>query len=46
MSTELKDKKVAILATEGFEQVEMVEPRKALEEAGAETALVSPAAAI
>src|SRR5437868_5677054 len=43
MSTELKNKKVAILATEGFEQVEMVEPRKALEEAGAETALVSPA---
>jgi protease I len=35
--------KVAILATEGFEQVEMVEPRKALEEAGAQTALVSPA---
>ena len=26
--------KVAILATDGFEQVELVEPRKALEEAG------------
>jgi protease I len=36
-------KKVAILVAEGFEQSEMVEPRKALEEAGAETAIVSPA---
>jgi len=44
MSAELKGKKVAILATEGVEQVELVEPRKALEEAGAQTALVSPAA--
>jgi protease I len=31
-------KKVAILVAEGFEQSEMVEPRKALEEAGAVTA--------
>ena len=36
-------KKVAILVAEGFEQVEMTGPRKALEEAGAETAIVSPA---
>jgi len=43
MSNELKGKKIAILAAEGFEQVELVEPRKALEEAGAQTALVSPA---
>jgi len=43
MSAELKGKKVAILAEQGFEQVEMVEPRKALEDAGAQTALVSPA---
>ena len=36
-------KKVAILVAEGFEQVEMTGPRRALEEAGAETAIVSPA---
>jgi protease I len=34
--------KVAILATDGVEQVELVEPRKALDEAGANTTLVSP----
>lgn len=34
--------KVAILVTDGFEQVEEVEPRKALDQAGAETCLVSP----
>lgn len=34
--------KVAILVEEGFEQIEMVEPRKALDQAGAETSLVSP----
>jgi protease I len=33
----LKGLKVAILIEEGFEQVEMVEPRKALDQAGAET---------
>lgn len=33
---------VAILATEGVEQVELVEPRKALEAAGANVRLVSP----
>src|SRR3569623_3279751 len=38
----LKGLKVAILVTDGFEQVEMVEPRKALDEAGAETRIVSP----
>lgn len=38
----LNGKKVAILVAEGFEQSEMVEPRKALEQAGAETSLVSP----
>ena len=35
-------KKVAILVTDGFEQVEMTKPREALEEAGAETKIVSP----
>lgn len=39
----LKGKKVAILATDGFEQVELLEPRKALDEAGATTKVVSPA---
>lgn len=39
---DLKGCKVAILATDGFEQVELTEPRKALEEAGAETTIVSP----
>ena len=33
---------VAILVTDGFEQVELVEPRKALDEAGAKTKVVSP----
>lgn len=33
--------KVAILACNGFEQVEMTEPRKALEEAGVQTQLLS-----
>ena len=38
----LKGKKVAILATDGFEQVELTEPRKALDAAGAKTQVVSP----
>ena len=38
----LKGLKVAILVTDGFEQVELVEPRKALDQAGAETRIVSP----
>ncbi|HEY6460243.1 MAG TPA: type 1 glutamine amidotransferase domain-containing protein [Polyangiaceae bacterium] len=38
----LEGKKVAILLTDGFEQVEMTGPRKALDEAGAKTSLVSP----
>jgi protease I len=39
----LKGKKVAILVAEGFEQVELTAPRKALDEAGAQTRIVSPA---
>ena len=39
----LKGKRVAILVAEGFEQSEMVGPRTALEQAGAETSIVSPA---
>jgi protease I len=38
----LNGKRVAILATDGVEQVELIEPRKALEEAGAKPQLVSP----
>ena len=34
--------KVAILITDGFEQVEMTEPRQALDQAGAKTQIVSP----
>jgi protease I len=34
--------KVAILAAEGFEQAELTEPRKALQDAGAKTSIVSP----
>lgn len=34
--------KIAILVTDGFEQVELTEPRKALDEAGAHTSIVSP----
>jgi protease I len=38
----LKGLRVAILVDEGFEQVELVEPKKALDEAGAETKIISP----
>ena len=38
----LADKKIAILVADGFEQVEMTEPRKALEAAGGVTHIVSP----
>jgi protease I len=41
MSGELNGKKVAFLATDGVEEVELVEPRKAVEQAGAETVIVS-----
>jgi protease I len=43
MATEsgLKGRRVAVLATDGVEQVELVEPRKALDDAGAVTELVS-----
>ncbi|WP_295543129.1 type 1 glutamine amidotransferase domain-containing protein [uncultured Pseudacidovorax sp.] len=42
MSDSLKDLKVAVLVADGFEQVEMTEPRKALDQAGAKTQIVSP----
>jgi protease I len=34
--------KVAILVEDGFEQIELIEPRKALDQAGADTQIVSP----
>ena len=42
MADNLQGKRVAILATEGFEQAELLEPRKALEQAGAKTEVISP----
>ena len=42
MPGQLNGRKVAILATDGVEQVELVEPRKALEAAGATVHLVAP----
>jgi len=39
---ELTGKRVAILATDGVEGVELIEPRKALDNAGARTMVVSP----
>lgn len=42
MKDSLTGKKIAILATDGFEQVELTEPRKALEGAGATTHVIAP----
>src|ERR1700756_5362173 len=42
MSNELKGQRIAILVADGFEQVEMTGPRKALDDAGAKTEIVSP----
>ena len=42
MGQNLKNLKVAILVADGFEQSEMAEPKKALDEAGAKTVIVSP----
>lgn len=41
MSNTLKGKKVAILATDGFEQVELTDPKKNLEDAGATVEVIS-----
>ena len=40
----LKGMRVAILATDGFEQAELVDPRKALDAAGATTVVIAPKA--
>src|SRR5919198_435204 len=42
MTHELGNRKIAILATHGVEQSEVVEPRTALERAGARVDLISP----
>jgi protease I len=41
MSDDLKGKRVAILVTDGFEQIELTSPREALEKAGAKCVLIS-----
>jgi protease I len=41
MANKLSNRRVAIVVTDGVEQVELVEPRKALEEAGGQVELVS-----
>ena len=38
----LNGKRIAILVTDGFEQSELQQPREALDEAGAQTEIVSP----
>ena len=40
--SKLSNKKVAILLTDGFEEIEFTEPKKALEEAGAEVSVIAP----
>jgi protease I len=41
MADELQGRKIAILAADGVEQIELTEPRRAVEEAGATTELLS-----
>ncbi len=41
MKYDLSNKRVAILVADGFEQSELLEPREALDEAGAKTVIVS-----
>ena len=42
MGTELKGKRIAFLATDGVEQVELTEPWKAVQQAGGTPELISP----
>jgi protease I len=44
MADELKGKRVAVLVTDGFEQVEVTKPRSALERAGATVEILAPRA--
>ncbi|KTG16487.1 MULTISPECIES: type 1 glutamine amidotransferase domain-containing protein [unclassified Guyparkeria] len=43
MVERLHGKRVALLVADGFEQIELTEPKRALEEAGASAEIVSPA---
>jgi len=43
MVKRLKGLKVAILVADGFEQIELTDPKKFLEDSGAQTTIVSPA---
>ena len=42
MAEELRGKRIAALVENGFEQSELLEPKKALEQAGAKVDIVSP----
>jgi protease I len=42
MGAQLQGKRVAILATDGVEQIELTDPRRALREAGANVDLIAP----
>lgn len=42
MSNKLNGKKVAILVRDGFEQIELTDPKEKMEEEGAETFIISP----
>jgi protease I len=42
MAESLVGKKIAVLATDGFEQAELMDPRTALDHAGATTEVISP----
>ena len=40
--SQLSNKKIAILVADGFEQVELTNPKEAFEAAGAQTHIISP----
>ncbi|WP_017300920.1 type 1 glutamine amidotransferase domain-containing protein [Nodosilinea nodulosa] len=42
MAQALNNRRVAILATDGFEQVELTDPKQALEQAGAQVHVIAP----
>ena len=42
MKNRLQNKRIAMLVEKGFEEVELTEPKKALEKAGAEVEVISP----
>ncbi|WP_158884608.1 type 1 glutamine amidotransferase domain-containing protein [Rhodanobacter sp. L36] len=44
-SSRLSGRSIAILATDGFEQSELTEPKRLLEEAGAEVSVIAPGGA-